>query len=74
MRPVRIERCVCSDRTFAELRAIAGAADARTIDELQRRVEFGRGCGLCRPYVRRMLRTGEVVFGELVTDEGDGDG
>jgi bacterioferritin-associated ferredoxin len=63
----RVDRCVCLGRTFAELRAEAAAAGLHTVDELQRRVPVGTRCGLCLPYVRRMLAGGPVVFGEPVT-------
>ena len=69
--PWHIDRCVCSNRTFAELRAAADASRARSIAELQTHVEFGRRCGLCRPYVRRMLATGEVIFGGVIDERGD---
>ena len=71
MRPIRIDRCVCFSRTFTELRTIAEDAGARTLEDLQRHTDFGRGCGLCHPYVRRMLRTRETVFSEIlgVNDE-----
>lgn len=28
----------------------------------------GDNCGLCRPYLKRMLRTGETVFHEVLTE------
>ena len=65
---VRIDRCYCFGRTFAELKATAGATGAQTVAELQAHVVFGRRCRLCHPYVRRMLRTGETVFHEIVTE------
>jgi bacterioferritin-associated ferredoxin len=30
----------------------------------------GDQCGLCRPYLRRMLATGETVFHEILTERG----
>ncbi len=65
---VRIDRCYCFGRPFAELKATAEATGAATVPALQAHVVFGQQCGLCRPYVRRMLRTGETVFGEIVTE------
>ncbi len=67
--PMRIDRCVCFRRTFAELREVAALTGAGTLEELQRQVEFGRRCKLCNPYVRRMLRTGEVSFGGIITED-----
>jgi bacterioferritin-associated ferredoxin len=69
--PIRIDRCYCFQKTFAELRRVAEATDARTVEALQEHVRFGQDCCLCHPYVRRMLRTGETTFGQIVreTDE-----
>ncbi len=66
---VHIDRCYCFGKTFAELKALADAAGAATVAELQTHAAFGQRCELCHPYVRRMLRTGETVFHEIVTAE-----
>ncbi len=63
-----IDRCYCFDKTFAHLKEVAAATGAASVAALQDDVEFGQRCQLCHPYVRRMLRTGEVVFHEIVTD------
>ncbi len=68
---MRIDRCLCYLRTFKELRAIAEETGAATVAELQRHVKFGLNCRLCHPYVRRMLRTGETMFSEVITEDGD---
>jgi bacterioferritin-associated ferredoxin len=67
---VRIDRCTCFGRTFAELKRTAERTGAETVAELQAHAAFGQRCKLCHPYVRRMLRTGEVVFHEIITSEG----
>lgn len=66
---MRIDRCVCYNVTFEKLRITAEACSADTAETLQQHVRFGLNCGMCRPYVRRMLRTGEVVFSEIITDD-----
>jgi bacterioferritin-associated ferredoxin len=63
---MRIDRCICHEVTFAELHRHA-QADGATFADLQRDFRCGTGCGLCAPYVRRMLRTGQVVFTQIVT-------
>jgi NAD(P)H-nitrite reductase large subunit len=63
---MRIDRCLCFDKSFAELKAISDTTGAETIEELQRQTKFGKSCRLCHPYVRRMLRTGETVFFEVI--------
>jgi bacterioferritin-associated ferredoxin len=64
-REIRIDRCVCYDRTFAELKDAADA-DALGLDELSRRFGCGSCCGVCRPYLERMLETGETVFHQII--------
>ena len=64
-----VDRCTCFQQLFSDLRRVADRHDVRTVDELQEHVVFGESCGLCRPYVRRMLRTGETRFHEFVREE-----
>lgn len=64
---VRVDRCLCTGRTFAELREQA-RANGLGFDALVRSTHAGATCGLCRPYLKRMLRTGEVVFTELLSE------
>ena len=66
---MRIDRCYCFQKTFAELKERAEREDVRTVADLQRHVEFGQRCRLCHPYVRRMLRTGRVVFHQVIREQ-----
>ena len=67
-----IDRCVCFDQTFAHLRRVAERTGAATVEALAREAVFGRKCGLCRPYVQRMLETGETVFHAVIPDDAPG--
>lgn len=62
---IRVDRCVCTGRTFAELRAIAleGGLD---FGALRDRTGAGGHCGLCEPYLRRTLQHGTTVFDRLL--------
>lgn len=62
---VCIDRCICYDRTFAELR-VAAVADGLGMDEITKRFGCGSCCGVCRPYIERMLDTGETVFHQMI--------
>ena len=66
-----IDRCVCSNQPFAAIKKAAGHRADPTISDLQGLLPFGENCQLCHPYIRRMLRTGEIQFTSLVleTDE-----
>lgn len=65
---IRVDRCSCEDRAFADLLAEA-RGEGWDFDALCEATGAGQGCGLCRPYLRRMLRTGEVVFTELLSED-----
>lgn len=65
---MRIDRCVCHGVTFVRMREWADECPGCRFADLQREFRCGTGCGLCAPYVRRMLRTGAVVFREVVTE------
>ena len=62
-----VDRCICRGVPFAELLPRARAA-GWTLDALIRETGCGGQCGLCRPYLRRMLATGETVFSEILTE------
>ena len=59
--------CVCRRTLFADLlpRARARGWD---LADLMSETGCGAQCGLCRPYLRRMLATGETVFHEILTE------
>ncbi len=53
-----VTRCVCTQRTFAELKA----SGLTTADEIAEVYGSGDQCGLCRQYIELMLQTGETEF------------
>ena len=67
-RSVLIDRCICRNTVFADLLPQARREDW-TLDDLMRQTGCGAQCGLCRPYLRRMLRTGETVFHEILSED-----
>ncbi|PSQ85079.1 MAG: (2Fe-2S)-binding protein [Bacteroidetes bacterium QS_1_65_9] len=64
-----IDRCYCYEVRFTRLKRVAEETEARSVEALQEHVTFGANCRLCHPYVRRMLRTGETVFEEVIRAE-----
>ncbi len=68
---MRIDRCLCADRTFADLYAQA-QRDGLDLDAVMALAgEKGRRCGLCRPYLRRTLATGQVAFDRLLGESSE---
>lgn len=67
MTPVTISRCVCKDTSFQTL--MDAAAEQRwNLASLMEATGCGAECGLCRPYLRRMLATGQTVFHEILVE------
>lgn len=62
---VLVSRCICRGVPFSELLPRARAAGWNLAD-LIRETGCGGQCGLCRPYLNRMLATGETEFYELL--------
>lgn len=65
-----IDRCVCRNRRFGELLPLARAR-GWGLPELAVETGCGDQCGLCRPYLRRMLATGETVFHAILTEDAE---
>ena len=65
---VLVSGCICKSTSFDVLLPQARARGWDLAD-LMRETGCGAQCGLCRPYLRRMLRTGETAFYELLTPD-----
>ena len=63
---VLISRCICRNVEFSQLLPRA-RANGWSLHDLVRETGCGGQCGLCRPYLSRMLRTGETEFHEILT-------
>ncbi len=68
MAGITIDRCLCRGLAFADLLPTA-RAEGWDLDDMVRETGAGGRCGLCRPYLRRMLITGETVFHTIITGE-----
>ena len=54
-----VERCVCHNISFAELKRIA-TRERIGVEELSRRTGCGTTCATCRPYIAVVLATGRT--------------
>lgn len=54
-----IDRCYCLQIRFSDLKALAEKSGAG-VDSLSKATGCGTGCGLCIPYIRVMLKTGQT--------------
>ena len=65
---IRVDRCICRNRLFADLLPEA-RVQGWDLAALMAATGCGAQCGLCRPYLLRMLETGKTVFHELLPSE-----
>jgi bacterioferritin-associated ferredoxin len=64
---ISVTQCLCRRVPFARL--LPQAEEQKwALEDLIRETGCGGQCGLCRPYLRRMLATGETEFTELLTE------
>ena len=68
MSGILITMCVCQATPFASLLPQA-RANGWGLAEIGWETGCGAKCGLCRPYLRRMLATGETEFREILTED-----
>ncbi len=59
---LRIDRCVCVQVTFAQMRVFADTHGAADVAQLRNAFGCAERCGLCEPYIQQMLGSRTVVF------------
>jgi bacterioferritin-associated ferredoxin len=57
-----VTMCLCYGHTFEEVKEAVKEHGWTTVAEIGKEMGCGTGCGLCRPYLARMLETGETEF------------
>ena len=64
---MRIDRCVCHGVTFEQVKRHCDARPACRFEDVARALGCSQSCAMCEPYIRRTMRTGQVVFHQVVT-------
>jgi hypothetical protein len=59
---MKVDRCICHEITFAEIKQIATKRKLDCVQEIQKSGIACTNCKLCVPYVDLVLKTGETVF------------
>jgi bacterioferritin-associated ferredoxin len=62
-----VSRCVCHQVTFADLQRIVLETECN-FEELKSKTGCCTDCGMCEPYVRLMLKTGQTRFEPMTFD------
>jgi len=57
-----VDRCVCFDKTFTEMKKVIDKHNITTLDELKKYFIFGENCRICLPYVELVLSSGKTEF------------
>lgn len=64
----RVTKCVCAGVAFSEWLRIKRETGA-TMEQMAERTGCGEGCGMCRPYLEVVARTGEVSLPPLLPED-----
>lgn len=60
--PTPVRACLCYPHTFVEIKRKAAENGWTSVREITEALGCGSGCGLCRPYLQRVLETGRTAF------------
>lgn len=63
-----VNRCVCFSTTFAEILE-AARPNGWTVEDVEQALGCGSACGMCKPYIRECLKTGETTFDRFIAPE-----
>ena len=64
---ISVTTCLCRRFPFERLLPLA-RQHRWDLGDVMRETGCGDQCGLCRPYLRRMLETGQTTFTELLPE------
>jgi len=64
---MRIDRCVCHGVPFEEVKRHCDAHPGCTFRDVTTALGCTQSCAMCEPYIRRTMRTGQVVFHQVIT-------
>ncbi|MBP9095312.1 MAG: (2Fe-2S)-binding protein [Ignavibacteria bacterium] len=64
-----INRCVCFNVKFADVKKIMDENGFTKLEEVQSVIDVSKNCKLCRPYLEKMLETGETEFNYIIEKE-----
>jgi NAD(P)H-nitrite reductase large subunit len=57
-----VKMCVCHRKKFDAVLQLAREQECETLDDIIAADIAGKGCGMCHPYIKKALRTGEIRF------------
>ncbi len=57
-----VNRCICHNKTFTEIKEFAKQEGMTDVSELQSADFCSNSCRMCEPYLDLMFETGETAF------------
>ncbi len=63
---MKIDKCVCYDRSFRRIYKESSENGIDNLEDLKSIMNLCNRCEMCNPYIKRMFKTGEVVFNEIL--------
>tara|TARA_R110000868_G_scaffold304437_14_gene565192 strand:+ start:36442 stop:36663 length:222 start_codon:yes stop_codon:yes gene_type:complete len=57
-----VNRCICHNKTFTEIKEYAEQEEITEVSELQAMDFCSNNCRMCEPYLELMFETGETAF------------
>ncbi|NET33420.1 MAG: hypothetical protein F6K19_15595 [Cyanothece sp. SIO1E1] len=62
MNPFLVNKCVCHNTSFEDIKKYVEEHQVKTVRELQASDICSTKCQMCEPYVELVIKTGEVEF------------
>lgn len=63
---INIDRCICFNTTFKEMKNIMLENNIKTLEELKKIKPVSLNCKICLPYIMKMIETGKTEFSEIL--------
>lgn len=63
----KVTKCICYNKSFAELKEFMRQNDLKNIDELRGKMNVAMNCKLCVPYIEKMILTGQTEFSIIIS-------
>lgn len=66
-----VSRCICCNQEFSHVLAVARDRGCSTVAELKEHLHVSAKCGLCIPFIQKVIETGETVIPLMNQEESD---
>lgn len=64
-----VSRCICCNQSFGVALAVARREGCATVAGLQEHLHIAKKCGLCIPFLQKVIETGEPAIPLMDADD-----